>query len=107
MAVHAFFYNGQALKVGKVGPKSAARYTAQHYSTGSSKSNLAQLILKYPSKLGDVSVEPSAMGDWIQQSTDRVNLLLPFKLGMPVFSLLEAFLHARWKPLNEGRSGVE
>lgn len=45
MAVYAFFLNGQALKVGKVGPNSAARYTSQHYNSASAKSCLAKSIL--------------------------------------------------------------
>jgi hypothetical protein len=43
MAVYAFFLNGQVLKVGKVGPKSAARYTSQHYNPASAGSNLAKI----------------------------------------------------------------
>jgi hypothetical protein len=39
-AVYAFSWKGECLKVGKVGPKSQARYTSQHYSARSSMSNL-------------------------------------------------------------------
>ena len=42
MAVYAFFWDLECLKVGKVGPKSQARYTSQHYnpncSSGSAQS---------------------------------------------------------------------
>jgi hypothetical protein len=42
MAVYVFSWNGQCLKVGKVGPNSSPRYLSQHYSSKSSKSNLAK-----------------------------------------------------------------
>lgn len=34
-AVYVFVFNGQALKVGKAGPNSNARYTSQHYNASS------------------------------------------------------------------------
>jgi hypothetical protein len=107
MAVYAFFLNGQALKVGKVGPNSAARYTSQHYNSASAKSCLAKSILANAPKVGGVDVDAASVGDWIKTNTDRVNLLLSTTLGLPVLSLLESFLHVRWKPLFEGRSGSD
>ena len=104
MAVYVFFLNGQALKVGKVGPKSNARYTSQHYLPGSAKSNLARSILLNPARIGAVNVDSVSVGNWIKQNTDRVNLLLPAVMGDSMLSLLESFLQVRWKPLFEGRS---
>ncbi len=66
VAVYAFFQNGQALKVGKVGPKSAARYTSQHYYPASAGSTLAKSILTHPGKVGAVGVAPASIGDWIK-----------------------------------------
>ncbi|MGH9350555.1 MAG: carbon-nitrogen hydrolase family protein [Terriglobia bacterium] len=103
MAVYAFFLNGQSLKVGKVGPNSGPRYTSQHYSPGSAGSTLAGSILKDPTKVGAVGVDSGSVGDWIKNNTDRVNLLLPVSSGLPILSLLESFLHVRWKPQFEGR----
>ena len=103
MAVYAFFLNGQPLKVGKAGPKSAARYTSQHYNPGSAGSNLAKSILANPTKVADVRLDSESVGDWIRANTDRVNLLLPLSHGIPLLSLLESFLHVRWMPLFEGR----
>ena len=94
MAVYAFFVDGVALKVGKVGPNSQARYTSQHYNMGSALSTLAASISKKPSALGLAAVDPL---------TDRVNILLPATYGDAPLSLLEAFLHCRWKPVFEGR----
>ncbi len=104
IAVYAFFLNGQALKVGKVGPKSVARYTSQHYNPASARSTLAQSILTNATRVKAVGIDPGSVGSWIRKHTDRVNLLLPATFGLPILSLLESFLHVRWKPLFEGRS---
>jgi hypothetical protein len=102
MAVYAFFLNGQALKVGKVGPNSNARYISQHYNSKSVGSNLARSILANPAKVGALGIDTSGVGDWIKRHTDRVNLLIPASLGDPMLSFLESFLHVRWKPVFEG-----
>ena len=60
MAVYAFFLNGQALKVGKAGPKSSARYTSQHYNPASAMSTLARSILTNPAKVGISRIDPAA-----------------------------------------------
>jgi len=104
IAVYAFFLNGQALKVGKVGPKSAARYTSQHYNPAGAGSTLARSILANAAKVGAFGVDNGSVGGWIRKNTDRVNLLLPRSFGLAILSLLESFLHVRWKPLFEGRA---
>lgn len=83
IAVYAFFLNGQALKVGKVGRKSTARYTSQHYNAGSAMSTLAASILTNARRVGAESIDSAAIGDWIRTHTDRVNLLMPASLGLP------------------------
>lgn len=105
MAVYAFFHNGQALKVGKVGLNSDARFRSQHYNPQSSMSNLARSILANPERIGVAGIDSLNIGAWIRQNTDRVNLLLPASIGMPMLSLLESFLHVRWMPMFEGRNG--
>lgn len=107
MAVYAFFHGGQALKVGMAGAKSAARYTSQHYNPNSAMSTLARSILTNPAKLGLTSLDDAAIGGWIRDNTARVNLLIPASLGLPILSLLESFLHVRWKPLFEGRAATD
>ena len=104
MAIYAFFHKGQVLKIGKAGPNSAARYTSQHYNPNSAKSTLARSILTNPTKLGLTFLEDATVGGGIRENTARVNLLIPTSLGLPILSLLEAFLHLRWTPLFEGRS---
>ncbi len=44
-AVYGFLFRGRCLKVGKVGPRSAARFCSHHYLPGSSQSNLSKTIL--------------------------------------------------------------
>ena len=66
-------------------------------------SNLARSILADPARVGTAGIDELNVGDWIRQHTDRINLLAPASLGDPMLSLLESFLHVRWKPLFEGK----
>ena len=102
MAVYVFFWGDKCLKVGKVGPKSGARYTSQHYNPNSSKSNLAKSILKHKTELGLTNVTDSTVGNWIKSNTRRVNFLLDQSLGIRVLSLMESFLQCRLRPIFEG-----
>jgi hypothetical protein len=104
IAIYCFFLDGQALKIGLVGPNSDARYRSQHYNENSVSSNVARSIRKHPSKIG---VDPAiflaiSVGDWIKTHTDRINILLPARYGKTMLSRLETFLHMRWKPVYEG-----
>jgi hypothetical protein len=101
MAVYSFFLNGRALKVGKVGPNSGPRFTYQHY-TGSAQSTLSGSILSNPMKVGASGLDTKTVGDWIKAHTDRVDFLMPATFGIPILSLLEAFLHVLWNPMFEG-----
>jgi hypothetical protein len=91
------------LKVGKAGPKSAARFESQHYLPRSCNSNLGRSILfnrAQWSKLGVFGVEEETIGNWLRNNTDRDHFFLcasPF-----VISLFEAFLQCRLRPLFEG-----
>ena len=98
MAVYIFFLGPECLKVGKVGPKSQARYTSQHYNSKSSNSNLAKSILKDRLKLGIANLSDDSIGKWIKTNTDRVNILLSVEYGISVLTLLESFLQCRLKP---------
>jgi len=102
MAVYVFLWDVSCLKVGKVGPRSQARYTSQHYNPNSSNSNLAKSILKHGFELGLPSLRDKTVGNWIKTETDRVNFLLDQKLGIPVLSLMESFLQCRLRPKFEG-----
>jgi hypothetical protein len=102
IAVYAFFLDGRVIKVGKAGEKTRARYTSQHYSPESCRSNLAKSILAYPKLCGASQIGKENIASWIKNRTDRVNILLPSSSHPSVLSLLEAFLHVRWLPVYEG-----
>jgi hypothetical protein len=104
MAVYSFFHDEKCLKVGKVGAKSQARYVSQHYLPNSSMSNLAKSLINSVTWSGQHSLEEASVGPWIKTYTDRINFILPESAGLEVLSLLEAFLHCRWKPEFEGKS---
>lgn len=102
MAVYVFSNGPDVLKVGKVGAKSQARYTSQHYNPRSAMSTLAASILADRERLNLRHVDEAAVGSWIRQNVDRVNLLMDERVGVPILSLLESFLHCRLKPRYEG-----
>ena len=112
--VYVFCTRWRCLKVGKVGPKSAAHFTNQHYSSRSSQSNLAKSLLAYRNGLATeedfaaaldfadaVSWSESKVGDWIAQNTTRIHFLMDASQPRTVVSLLEAFLQCRLKPMFE------
>jgi len=102
MAIYMFFLNGECVKVGKVGPKSQARYVSQHYSPGSSQSNLASSLLSSKNFQGLTGLNGLNAGNWIKANTDRVNILIAAEIGVPVLTLFESFLQCRLHPRFEG-----
>jgi len=98
--------NNKILKVGKVGPKSNARFLSQHYNPKSSNSNLSASLLKHPEmwmQLGiSGGINLSSVGDWLKQNTDRENFYLDIRHGKYLLSLLEIFLQSRFNPIFEG-----
>ena len=102
MAVYVFSFGTVVLKVGKAGPNSTARFTSQHYNPSSAPSTLAASILKEGQSLGISGLSPESVGSWIKANTDRTNFLLSVNCGMPVLTLLEAFLQCRLRPRFEG-----
>ena len=102
MAVYVFAREGQTLKVGKVGAKSQARYTSQHYNPGSAMSTLAASILADRSRHALSDADAETIGEWIRAKIDRFNFLIDERYGMRVLTLLEAFLQCRLDPLYEG-----
>ena len=101
-AVYIFVYQARTLKVGKVGPNSAARYTSQHYNPGSAPSTLAGSLLAHgEEKLGVEGLTQANVGAWIKANTDRYNLLLPKACPARLRTLLEAFIQCKMNPLFE------
>jgi hypothetical protein len=77
MAVYVFLWDEWCLKVGKVGPRSHARYASQHYNPHSSKSNLAKSLLKHKSKLELSTLTDATVGSWIKgKRTESTSFLI-------------------------------
>jgi hypothetical protein len=90
------------LKVGKVGPKSGARFGSQHYIAASAKSNLSKSVpagVAHWQRLGISNADESTVGDWLRTNTNRDHFFLQ---GARLTHLLEAFLQCRLNPLFEG-----
>ena len=103
MAIYIFKNeSGEYLKVGKVGPRSSARYTSQHYNPKSAKSTLAASLLTHKKELNLSHLDCNNVGEWVKNNTTRTNLLLDADLGPCVLTLLESFLHCRLNPKFEG-----
>ena len=102
MAVYVFSKGPDVLKVGKVGAKSQARYTSQHYNLRSAMSTLAASILSDREQLGLAHVDEASIGQCIRENIDRVNFLMDKRFGISVLTLLESFLQCRLKPRYEG-----
>lgn len=102
MAVYVFSFGPRVLKVGKVGPNSAARYTAQHYNAGSAKSTLSASLIKHGECIGVAGLNDTNVSGWIRENTERVNFILDAALGIHVLNLIEAFLQCRLQPEFEG-----
>jgi hypothetical protein len=102
IAVYVFLWKKQCLKVGKVGPRSQARYTGQHYSVNSSESNLAKSIISHRDELGLSELTDKTVSSWIKENMERFNFLIDREKGMLTLKLLETFLQCRLKPKFEG-----
>jgi hypothetical protein len=101
MAVYMFRFEQVWLKIGKAGPSSGPRYMSQHY-TGSAMSTLAGSLNRDSQRREIPGFTTSDAGSWIKRNTDRVNILLPASHEKELLSLLEAFLHLRFRPRYEG-----
>jgi hypothetical protein len=102
MAIYAFWWNDEWLKVGKAGPQSEARYTSQHYNPASAPSTLAASLLRDKDFHPPTAFNRDQPGSWIKAHCCRVNILMPSKNEVSTLSLLEAFLHVRLNPRYEG-----
>jgi hypothetical protein len=92
------------LKVGKVGPKSNARFQSQHYNPGSSNSNLAKALLASRGLwlyLGITALDESTVASWIKNHFDRDNFYLD-AADVEHLGALEKYIKARFGPAFEG-----
>lgn len=93
----------RALKVGKAGPNSNARFRYQHYRSGSAKSTLAGAIENNPILHSYIGLDraPADIGAWIRQNTDRDNFYVDAD-RKDILSMLELYLKGRLGPVFEG-----
>ncbi len=105
--VYVFLYNEQCFKVGKVGSKSKARFTSQHYNPKSSVSNLAKSVLGDFEKLDLKGINELNVGDWVKDNCHRINFYISVECGVSALNLLEVFLQCRLNPVFEGFSSQQ
>lgn len=103
MALYSFWQGARACKVGIAGPNDEARFRHQHYSPDSCGSSLARSIRQAPERIG-LEAAPANSRAWMEGQLGRINFTLPAAWEQPVLKLFEAFLHARWRPIYEGRT---
>ena len=101
MAVYTFQRDGKYLKIGKVGPKSSARFKNQHYGPHRAKSNLARSLLA-DADLAMCSLSENNIDQWIRNNIRRVDILIDERTDIFVLNFLEAFLHCKFRPKYEG-----
>ncbi|MEG2411512.1 MAG: hypothetical protein RSA29_07385 [Clostridium sp.] len=101
MGIYIFKYKDTYLKIGKVGAKSNARFTSQHYNPNSSNSNLAKSILS-DDEMIKLGLDESNIEKWIKNNTSRIDILLDEDLGIFTLNLFEACLHYKFRPKYEG-----
>lgn len=94
----------RALKVGRVGPRSDARFRSQHYRPGSARSTLAGSLLITPvlwSWLGVESLDSSTIKTWMLTNLERHHLYVP-QDSAELIPMLERFVRGRLGPVFEG-----
>jgi len=93
----------RALKVGKAGPNSNARFRYQHYKSRTANSTLARAIENNPILQPYIGIQelPNDVGAWIRQNTDRDNFYVDGE-RRDILSMLEVFLKGYLGPVFEG-----
>jgi len=97
-AVYAFIHKDRFLKIGKVGRKSGARYTSQHYNPNANGSTLAKSLCE------DKNISEGDVREWILKNTRRIDILV--KCGNSedykwTTTLIEAILQYQYRPKYE------
>lgn len=105
IAIYTFQYQGQFLKIGKVSEKNKARFYSHHYHPSRNESNLSRSILDDP-EMSVYNLDADTVGDWIRMNTKRVDLIIDASLGLFALNLIEAVLHALYKPKYEGNKNL-
>ena len=96
---------GRALKVGKAGPTSNARFQSQHYSATSAPSTLSRSLVETPvlwPLLGVDEMSAGTVRDWLLVNTDRHHVFLPADEYPLHGTLVEKYLRGVLGPVFEG-----
>jgi len=101
-AIYVFMLDDRCLKVGKAGPKSAARFCSQHYGANRAPSTLANSVIKANLGAPNTTLTANNVSDWLRANTSRVNFLLPSSHGPGVLALFEVFVQCCLQPEFEG-----
>lgn len=94
---------GAVLKVGRVGPNSAPRFTYQHYGFAA-RSTLAGSLVKYEIMwpwLGVQGLDVATVKRWMLNELDRIHFFVPGD-RLEVLASLEIYVRARWGSIFEG-----
>ena len=94
----------RVLKVGRVGPRSNARFLSQHYNPRSARSTLAGSLVKSSvlwRYLGIIEMSEATVGEWIRDNLDRDNFYLS-ATRVSELPILERYLRGRLGPVFEG-----
>lgn len=102
MGVYIFIYKEEFLKIGKVGPKSNARWQSQHYSPTSSQSNLAKSILKDKQNFKGSDLNEKNIGKWIKDNCHRYDILIDADSSIFSLDFIESALRYKFIPRYEG-----
>ena len=92
------------LKVGRVGPQSAPRFTYQHYNPAAAGSTLAGSLLAYPVLwpwLGITRLTAADVKNWMRANLDRAHIFVPAGHDY-VLRSLELYVRARVGSVYEG-----
>ena len=99
-AVYMFFYQGEALKIGKANMNTKARFTYQHYGFNA-MSTLAKSMVA-DEQFIKMGVTKDNAGNWIKEHTQRVNILVNERCGSAATELIETIFHYQCRPRYEG-----
>lgn len=92
----------RALKVGKAGPETIARFKYQHYSVKSARSTLAGAIMNNRILWHYIAYDPSVeVGSWIKANTDRDHFFMPAQ-RISLLPQLEVYIRGLLGPVYEG-----
>ncbi len=99
----------RALKVGLVGPGSAARFQLHHYHPSAAGSTLAKSVLQWRilwPYLGIERLEMREVGPWLLAHTDRDHFFLDAAENGATLRALEVYIRARLGSVYEGSAST-